>query len=142
MPRDWVADRSTETDPFHLRRDVIEPLETDIAAGAAATASITFSQITGAVGVSGAWTNRVTQRTITFVSLSVVTAGASGNYVVTFKRNGVVFQTRTIVAGSTTDVTASVTSTLAIGDKVSVETTSVGGTPPTGCVAKLELIAG
>jgi hypothetical protein len=143
MPRDWAADRTTDSsDPFSLRREVLNPIGTDIAAGGLATASITFSQTTGAIGVSGVWTNRLTPRTITFISLSAITAPAGGNYVVTFKRNGTVFATLTMPAGSVADVTSTVSVALATGDKVSVETTSVGATPPTGCVAKLETVAG
>lgn len=103
------------------------------------TSTVPFSQAgAAAVGSSGSW-RAPTAGTITRITLMTGTAPAGSNLTVQFYKNTTMLQALTITDGSTADATATLTSSVVAGDKLSVTAISVGSaTAATNVVAQFD----
>lgn len=138
-PKDWV-DKPSTTTPINAA--AIEDLETRLANYTASLAgqSLPFSQATATVASSGSIRVRLAG-VVTRVNLSVLTAPVGSAMTVAFKKNGTTFATLSVPAGTTTaQSSTSSLPTLAAGDLLNVESTSVGSTTAaTGVVSQIDV---
>ena len=126
MPRDWVADRTTDSsDPFLLRREVLEAMESDIGSGAGLD-SQTFSQSGRAIiDLSGPW--RFKQDSlIVQIDLESRAGPLGGPFTVQYLLDGMVFATMILEAGITSTDPLALTHTAPSGAVLQVRSTSVG----------------
>lgn len=146
---DWTTDRATYTsDPFYLRRDVLNPIQEDIEEGGGGGTgtggrTVTFSQAAGGPAITGGSPKFIAPfaADIQTIRLAVVGGPAGSPLTVEFLNNAVVYAVLQIDDGS--EATVSSTSGLpsvVAGDELTVDATDVGsGVPAQGITAQVDL---
>ncbi len=115
-------------------------LSSSITALAAKTRPVTFFSQPGAAVVGSSSSVRVSAaQTVSRIGMRAVTAPAGSALVVIVKKNGATISTLTMPAGSTTEQVATPGTAFAVGDLLTVESTSVGSTTAaTGVVVQVD----
>jgi len=133
MP-DWTLDRTTDlTDPFILRRQGLNVLDAQIAAGGGGTGTggrtVTFSQPAGAPAITGGSPKFIVPFAANVLNLVLAVVGAPSGTPLTvqFLKNSVVYATLQVLTDTTTTATLSTgLPSVVLGDELTVNATDVG----------------
>lgn len=146
MPRDWLADPTDVSDPFILKRDVLESLEDDIGSGGSFNRTIYFSQAGGAPSTATASppVPAPFDGAVTKIKLATSSSPVGSPLTIQFLDNGVVFATLQIPDGGTGLVSyaGGDLPTVHEDDLLTVNATQVGASVAVqGLVAVMEMSA-
>lgn len=133
MP-DWLQNTADLTSPFILRRDALNVLDDEIAAGGGGGTgtggrTVAFSQAAGSAAIIGGSPKFIVPFAADILSLylSVVSGPSGGPLTVEFAKNGVVYATLQVQDGDDTTATSTTgLPSVVEGDELTVASTEVG----------------